>query len=315
MVKIRIGIVLFGLILVIISCTTNRYLFPKNICEDRSILYCANKNDFINQSLQDNGIEKLIFINSGAHVDTNRDGLFDIEPFTKFLNGLNYNRNAEIKFVLDWESQFKNIYGNAKTDQTFNKAVKEIEKVLKTAKKIYPSSKWGIYNIPIGSYWKRDKMWEKDNMEMLDLLSKFDLLFPSLYDYYRDDNKYAGGKRDSLYIEENLDLVFNINKIIKKRIYVFVWHRWHNSNSERPLEAIDLGEFRRHPNIILNFTKNNRKVDGIVWWASDQYFLNAKSKSLVREAKAYSSDEEYLNNIYIDYMNILVSSLNESCNN
>ena len=301
------------LLLFICACTAQQVLPFTNKCEAKTVYYCADVNDFIIRSLRENNIPKMRFLNSGAVIDTKRNGQVDEKKFRSYLEKNRTVFQKDDMFVIDWETQFIGLVGAKKTNKNINDFASKVKAIITIGKEYFPDSKWGVYNLPMCNYWKRDSIWTKENKDLLPVLKHCDVLFPSVYDFYRDDNKYAGKRRDSLYIVGNLELTFQINEQLNLPIYPFVWHRYHTSNSIRPLEAIGPLEFKRHMDIINNYSYKGRRVNGLVWWASDRYFSNVNHKSIVAERKNYSNIEDFLNSTYSNYMTIIMKSVNESC--
>ncbi len=286
------------------SCNNH---YTKHVAEKKrfKILFSNNPNPAVDAILEEKEIEKVIFVNSGRHLDPNRDKQLNLDVYTKFLEQAASKRSESEYVVLDWEWIYKDLFAKDINSERCKNAFLQLEKCLEHGRKILPNKKWGFYNLPICHYYDYEK-WRTKNLRILDLLKKVDVFYPSLYDYYRDDNPYAGKKKDEVYIRKNLDVVFDLNKLLDKEIFVFVWHRWHYSNSIRPLYMIDLPEFRNHVAKIFAFKKFEKQVDGIVWWGSEQYFYNIKSKALVEEMKGYNDFSEYYENLVEKYLTVII---------
>ena len=108
------------------------------------------------------------------------------------------------------------------------------------------------------------------------------------------------------------DIIFEINKSLNKEIFVFIWHRWHDSNSEHPLKKIDEEEFANHVNKIVNFKKYNGHINGVVWWGADRYFYNVKHKSILEEKLPFNTFDDYFNSVFKTYMPIIIGEINKA---
>lgn len=161
---------------------------------------------------------------------------------------------------------------------------KSIQKYLSIAREIrrhQPLVRLGFYGImPIRDYWRAIKFetsaehaqWKEQNMSLRPLAEEVDVIFPSLYTFYSDQE---GWQR---YAEENLKQA----RIYGKPVLPFIWPRYHDSN--RVLKYFDLpaGFWR------LQLETLRQHADGIVlwggweknwdkkaaWWRETETFLN-----------------------------------------
>jgi hypothetical protein len=209
----------------------------------------------------------------GRHIDPNGDGELDSAFLVESIQTL-YPVHPQFDIgILDWEGQaFQDLQLCSTTDSCFQSAKGQFFRLLRIAKATRPKIKWGIYFLPFTYYWNRDSLLDR-NKQIESLLAACDVLMPSLYDFYPDGTRFTDNEA---YYKQNLRSVLAIGHRLKKPVYVFVWHRWHDSNPDKGLELIPIPEFKQHMRWITNAKYRSTKVKGLIWFSSDMYFYQVK---------------------------------------
>lgn len=170
----------------------------------------------------------------------------------------------DMETVLDvehWEVSLSR--GKGKEGENLKKYIGIFDKFKESA----PNLKIGFYGVPpIKDYWraiaspesKQYLEWQKENEFLRPFAEKVDILYPSLYTFYKDQE---GWKR---YAKANILEARRISK--GKPIYVFLWPQYHDSNKNLKGEYID----KYYWEMQLNFVK--KYADGIVIWGGWQEY-------------------------------------------
>jgi hypothetical protein len=265
--------------------------------------------------IQKNQIKQLVLVN-GCYIDKNNDGKVDEELLRNYIRKILPNKSAQGVASLDWEGEAIKILEREGIDkQEFKNIEKEYIKAYQIAKSERPNIEWGFYGLPFRDYWNRNEKWRKKNDKLEKILSTVDVIFPSVYDFYKDTNKHAGKRKDSLYVNDNIESALKFGKELNKRVLPFYWHRWHNSNKERGMQLIPWEEFSNHIEAGLSASYQGKKVDGIVWWGADQYFYKVKTKALIEEVKKEENFLRYKNKVVFKYTNEIYNLINQYCRN
>lgn len=138
-------------------------------------------------------------------------------------------------------------------------SIQKYRALLRTAREALPSSKIGYYGIPP----KRDyfasiaddkspnyKAWANLNTTLIELGRDVDILFPSLYTFYRKPGEW----------ERYAFNTIQASKVYGKPIYPFLWPQYHESNRFRGLKYIDTDFWR------LQLETVARHAHGVVIW-------------------------------------------------
>lgn len=219
----------------------------------------------------------FIALIDGRHIDPTNQQIIDTALLIQSIKTL-YPLNKKFDIgILDWEGEaFKHLQECEATDTCFIQALAQFKQILQIAKRIRPNIKWGIYFLPFTYYWNRDSLLNRDS-KIESLLSACDVLMPSLYDFYPDGTKFTDNES---YFKQNLRRILAVGHRLKKPVYVFVWHRWHDSNPEKGLELIPIPEFKKHMRWVTNARYQSTKVKGLIWFSSDLYFYQIKPSVL-----------------------------------
>lgn len=175
-------------------------------------------------------------------------------------------------------------------DDGFKKSLKLYIDVLKFVKELRPNAKWGYYYLPFSTYWERNSDFYEKHFKIKELIDKCDILFPSLYSFYEEKTN-DWKKENKEYLKFNVENFIKIRKYYNKPIYVFVWHRYHNSNPNVGMRLVPKNIFQKQIKIIINSTFEHQKIDGIVWWGADNYSFRQKDRVIMQEFEG--SEVEY----------------------
>ncbi|WP_207495318.1 hypothetical protein [Aridibaculum aurantiacum] len=235
----------------------------------------------------------------GRYIDPDGDEIVDsaalVDGITKSFPGV----KAKGIGILDWEGKtFDQLKECPVGSVCFNAAIEKFLTVLRIAKATRPNVRWGFYYIPFTFYWQKD-LREPVNNKLIKLLKQCDILLPSLYDFYPDRNIH---QQNENYHKNNMEVVMKLAHQLKKPVYVFIWHRWHNSNAEEGLQAIPTEEFQQHLGWIVNSGYKGKKPNGVIWFSAEKYYYQQKP-SAFKEVKGDVQDA--LDAVFKDYYTII----------
>lgn len=216
---------------------------------------------------------------------------FDPKLLTKEIERAVPNPNDKGIAFIDLEGKYLDDIMNMGTQiESFQKSLKLYIDVIQFAKKLRPNAKWGYYYIPYTTYWNRTPDFYGKLKKIDPLIKECDVLFPSLYTFYEENDKNIASENEK-YVIENTKEMIKIGLLYKKPVLVFVWHRYHPSNDKYGLKSLPDKVFLTHIERIVSTTYQGKKVDGIVWWGADDYFFRQNEKAIVEEFKG--TDKEY----------------------
>ncbi len=247
-------------------------------------------DDFINK----NQITKLQYINDGQFLG---DLPFSFNPLllTQEIERAVPNPDDKAVVYIDLESPYlDHLMNDDVQSDSFKKSLQLFIDVLQFSKKLRPNAKWGFYGLPFTTYWNRTSNFYLKTNKIESLINQCDLLFPSLYIFYEDSDKgfYLENKK---YVIENTQQIIKISKHYKKPAYVFVWHRYHPSNEKNGNKLLPEKVFLTHIKRIINTTFESRKINGIVWWGSDNYSYRESHKGVSEEFSGKKEDYKLFN--------------------
>lgn len=207
-------------------------------------------------------------------LDSNNDGICDGEKVIRAwlqtnYPHINYNYNGPIG--LDWEGHAGDIlYTRSLEDPEFQATVEEFNTCLKVMRQIFPQAKLGYYGMPLGNYYHFDAAWKKRNAAMQSIFDASDVLFPSIYDLYRDGIPYHDNEQDLIAVRNTVQLA--LNSANGKPVYPYIWARYHDSTPDA-YYLIPQKEFQKQIAAALDPTSPlGKKIDGFMWWGADVYF-------------------------------------------
>ncbi len=218
-------------------------------------------------------------------VDPDNDGQVNYDVLRQAIVKKIPNRNETGFCILDWEGpQFEYLKFGAIDVDSMNAIVRKFHAMLSYAEKMRPKAKWGIYDMPVSTYWvKQDSLWPKRAAIIQSLVSRCAVLAPCLYDYYQtgsyswmDDEAYI-----KMTIERSLQMAEGTNKVVLP----FVWHRYHKST-----------------------TWKGKHINGLVWWQEDLYYYQIGEPQFLREA-AGRDKLAYLDDVILKYLAIIRAAM------
>jgi hypothetical protein len=151
-------------------------------------------------------------------------------------------------------------------DETFAQAaVDNYVTVLDWFRKAAPPDQLvGYYSmLPIRDYWRalrgpadpKYRDWQAENDRLADLARAVDIVFPSIYTFYEDQEGWL------VYAKAQIDESRRIAP--DKKVYAFLWPEYHPSSNTRAGEPIEPDYWR----VQLDFLKEH--ADGVVIWTID----------------------------------------------
>jgi len=258
------------------------------------------------QDLSNQAIESLI--------KDNRISEFRIFTESKFLTNDNLdltklektilqdipNPNDSGFLVLNWEGEgLKELFAQ-KNNVRFSNYIQQYVDALRFVKKLRPQIKCAYYNIPFPRYESTDRT----HLQRIDKLNKIireqDFLAPSMYIRYPNSNTK---NRD--YIEANIGFALRTAKKYNKPIYPFVWHRVNPIDKRNAWQLVSLNIFRETIKEILNANYDNKKVDGIFWWHSENNIYSKRATT--GEFETVINRDQYLKRLFMGYYQVIKS--------
>ncbi|EFK33067.1 Uncharacterised protein [Chryseobacterium gleum] len=229
--------------------------------------------------LKSTGGEEVGFLDEGQFISRTSDKyLFLPDLLEKEINRGIPDKNQKGVVYIDLEMPFDDMLGE--DDKSAMKAMDYCLKVLRFAKKARPNIKFGLYAIPFTSVWSpNDEFYAKQN-KFAPLLKECDIFFPSLYTFYSNP---AAVLANGNYLENNLNGLIKLGVAYKKPVYVFMWHRYHNSNEKDGMKEISDKIWKEQMETVASQNVNGKFVDGILWWGADAYFYERPEAENMRK--------------------------------
>lgn len=286
--------ILFLVLIMSYGCNSQRSSVQNQ--NEFTVFYSAGKytNNTQKELLEYKNFKRhILFL--GLHIDPNNKGIVDKQAFLRNINKFYPNKNDSTLLVLDLENKlFKDLYTYDEGTVEFENAASEFSWMLKTVKKLRPNVKVGLYGLPFRAYYPHSK-----NTTKLDkVLIHSDYLFPSLYSMYPD--KQIGQKRNLKYLNDNLTIALQFGERLNKPVVPFVWNLVHPSNKLYRGELISKNEMIQNINFIKNFSYNNNKVLGIVWWDPDNNSFNRMLQKSQNKIK--NKPKELQSELFLEYI-------------
>lgn len=210
---------------------------------------------------------------------------FDVELLKTEIERAVPNKNDSTIVYIDLEGEYlDNLINKNIEDDTFKKSLKLYIDILQFAKDMRPNAKWGYYYLPFSTYWNRNSNFYNKHLKIKKIIEQCDILFPSLYTFY-EEKSVEWKKENEEYLKYNINNFIKIKKYYNKPVYVFIWHRYHNSNPNVGMSFIPKKIFQKQIKLIINSIFEHQKIDGIVWWGADNYSFRQKDKTILKEFK------------------------------
>ncbi|KAB1230544.1 hypothetical protein [Chryseobacterium viscerum] len=225
------------------------------------------------------GSEEVGFLDEGQFISkTNDKYLFLPDLLEKEINRGIPDKNRKGLVYIDLEMPFEDMFG--KDNKNAMKAMDYCLKVLRYAKKLRPNIKFGFYAIPFTSVWSPNEEFFAQQNKFAPLLKECDVFFPSLYTFYSNP---AAILANGNYLGNNIDGLLKLGIIYKKPVYVFMWHRYHNSNEKDSMKEIPDRIWKDQIETLASQNVNGKFVDGILWWGADAYFYDRPEAENMRK--------------------------------
>lgn len=261
--------------------------------ENTKIFVVENQlKDFNNLSNKyDLGSIKII---GASMIDPGQKGIIDYPTLERYLGIIIPDKNDSSILCIDIENK---IYHNLKEARSSVSSVKEFIKIIDFIKEKRPFIKLGFYGLPFTVYY--DAQLKINRKEILnEVLSKVDVIFPSLYVQYPKEEK--GIKSNFSYFKVNLDNALFFSKKYDKKIMPFFWFLVHPSNKRYGYAILPKAEVNEYLKYIVDYLKEHDSFSGIVIWNSNTPFrLKEEKYDLVPDEELnYSVDKLFKN--YID---------------
>lgn len=269
------GLVLLALSGWLTNCTVQQKVLTINKIAVYESLGGVGNN--AGRQLREAGVGRIYLVN-GHFVHDKSKLKFAPDKLSAWVDKYLPDPQSAVTVVLDWEGpRMDQIFAGPQVQGEYEEAKRELLSAYALVKKMRPNTKVGFYGFPERNYWNRDEAWRSRNTAMADFLGQVDAIFPSIYDFYRTNDRNRGEELG--YVRENTEEALRLGTALNKPVFPFIWHRYHDSNKKFRRQLIPEAEFREHVGTIARSTYEGSKVDGIVWWSSEQYFYNIAKKN------------------------------------
>jgi hypothetical protein len=173
-----------------------------------------------------------------------------------------------------------------KSKEVIDNNIRMLNIIFDRFKSAFPESNIGYYGIfPIRDYWvpvKNDtnkiRLWDEKNQYLNQLAENMDVIFPSLYTFYKDRDGWL------TYAKSNIAQARKYNK----PVIVFLWPQYHTSNKFRSLDFLEYDYWT------LQLDTAYKYADGIViwtpagkmksqwdetadWWRATRHFIQSRN--------------------------------------
>lgn len=242
-------------------------------------------------------------------IDPDNDGQMNDSVFANAVYTKIPDRNESGYCILNWEGpQFEYLKFQPINSDSMTRIVNKYRVLLAKARQLRPKAKWGIFDMPVTTYWiKQDTTWRKRLEVILPLIKEVDLLAPCLYDYFQTGS--YPWMDDSAYYTGNLLRSLELGNKYHKPVFPFIWHRYHNATEKVGMLCIDPVEFENQVRLISQFKLKGSACAGLVWWQEDLYYYNISDPQVMKEAAGRKS-EDYLDWVILKYLLILERAIN-----
>lgn len=273
----------FLLFIVFFSCSLKKK--EKNTIIKASELsqlyvYLGEYGEQMEKYILNNKIEKIKFVDERMFL-TEKPFEINEQTFISNINQIFPEKDQKGICYINLEAPYLDKLINGEKDKDFQKSLNLFVKVVKVAKKTRPNVKWGVYSVPLTTYWGSKEDFLSKNKALSTLLKEVDVFFPSLYMFY--DSNIIGFLKNDSYLESNVTNALELSYDFKKPVFPFIMHRYHPSNSDLAHTLIDLPVWEQYVKKIVKTKYKEKMVDGIVWWSSDSYFYEKEEGKLMKK--------------------------------
>lgn len=255
------------------------------------------------KSIKLNKVPNCLYF-SNDDIDPKKTCRINQSNFKKVLDKKVPDINYKGILILDWENEgFDSLREGKPYSKMWNQTIDNFIAAIRYAKKLRPKAQWGYWNIPLAIYFvKVDTLWDDRIDATSKLVKECDILMPSLYDVY--PTGAVSWQDDTAFIKSNLEKTLQLGLKYNKPVLPFVWHRYSDAVKESGLASIEPKEFANQIALMKSISYKGKKINGVIWWQEDLYFINIKSKNVLDEMVGKQQDN-YRDEVLIKYFSIL----------
>lgn len=268
------------------------------------LFYCmSNSAPQFGEVLKRAGLRNCIYF-SGRDIDPEQTGTLNKAALKVSVDRLVPDTAFAGILVLDWEDSLYNRlkFGGNIDDKGFDAAVDEFIRVLRYAKTLRPRAQWAYWDIPMSIFWVDvDTLWRRRIDRISPLLKEVDILMPHLYDYF--PTGVRSGREDTAYIVQILTKTLEMAVKFQKPVLPFIWHRYSDAIPETGLKKMDEKEFLQQLRLMRSVTYKRKKINGVIWWQEDLYFLNISAPNITKEMEGIERDK-YRDDVLLKYWSL-----------
>jgi len=226
------------------------YIFPA--------FYSKNVSDYL---LQNNCAVAHLLTQSMIDPDKNQQP--DLDVVKKYTAQLYPETNATGLLVVDWEGQaFNDLRKYDKNNSRFQAAEAAYIRLVSAIKAYRPGLQVGVYGLPFRFF--SDAQQVQDDAKLDELLSKCDVLTPSLYIMYTDEE--VGEQRNMDYLKQNMDQFLSDGARLKKPVIPFFWYKVHPGNKKFGMNVMSKDKVQKYLSLLSTYSGRAGKLNGIIWW-------------------------------------------------
>jgi len=172
-------------------------------------------------------------------------------------------------FYFDTEGEWFGNLRNYNVDtKRWNLQIKHYHDLYDIGSETKPNATMAEYSFPMRNYWQQKDEWRKKNLALAPLVKRLDVICPSIYDPYKNEEIAWSSEVDD-WKEANQQVRMALE--MHKHVWPFVFHRYHMPNLHFPWgwELIADGPFTAHCQAAADARFEGRKVEGFIHWSND----------------------------------------------
>lgn len=292
-----------------VGCPAQSVLFKKYF-----IYSGGNKNIKINQELlkdmERRGFIRIQMLYS-SHIDSNDDGKFEMNNVFTNLNRIFPKRDTNAILVLDWEGKILNsLRQNLPNSVAFRSAVEEMASLLKIIHQSWPNLKVGYYGLPFRNIVGFDLEFLNKQYALAPIFENSDVIFPSIY-LMRKESQKSRQSGNYHYSKMNTEFSLQLAKQYHLEVIPFIWHRYYPTIRKWGLTLIPATELQELIEGIRDATFEEQRVNGVVWWRSDNLFYDGEKDVLRKDARDRGGINNLLDSNTVQYSTIIEQALKQ----
>lgn len=240
-----------------------------NLSSDRPLLLASLRDGpRVRSRYAEWGVEP-IYEMGGALIDPGHSGRWTIREKTDKWIDDNVPRTAPGYLCLDWEGGAFEVLQKGPSDPNHAAVMAEMIRLVRHVKGKRPLMKVGYYGLPLREYWKQGEEWRSNTRALAPLFDACDVLFPSVYDFYADEDA-AARQRDHQRFGAIVRLALEMAK--GKPVLLYCYHRYHNSTERWGGRLIPEEELIAHVKHLMAVEHEGRRPVGVVAWGAEAYY-------------------------------------------